>query len=243
MCYDMHMPESFSRFEMLIGKEALLALKHKKVIIFGVGGVGGYALEGLVRSGVGHIDIVDMDDVAESNLNRQIIATRDSIGKAKVDVAKARALSINPDAVITIHKHFYLPDDRGDIDLSQFDYVIDAIDTVKAKLDIISECARLGVPLISSMGCGNRMDPSKLRYADLYKTKNDPLSKVMRKECKKLGIKRLPVVYSEELPKKSAAPEENGRHIPASSAFVPSAAGLFIASKVVRELIDFKEDE
>ena len=235
------MSNRLDRFEMLIGKEALDSLKEKKVIIFGIGGVGGYVLEALVRAGVGHIAIVDSDNIDITNINRQIIATTEVVGLPKVDVAEKRAKSINPDVVITKFKHFYLPEDHGGINLSDYDYVIDAIDTVKAKLDIIVECKTNNIPIISSMGAGNRLDPSKLVYADVYKTSNDPFAKIMRKECRKAGITSLAVVYStEEAIKPLEAQNANGRHIPGSSPFVPPAAGLMIASKVIRDLLEVK---
>lgn len=230
--------ERFNRLEMLIGSDSVKLLSSKKVIIFGVGGVGGYALEGLVRSNVGHIAIVDADDVDITNINRQIIATSLTIGRDKVDVAEERAKSINPNIVVEKYKHFYLPEDKGGIDLSKYDYIVDCIDTIKAKIDIIVEADRLSIPVVSALGCGNRLDPSKLTYGDLFETSNDGFAKAMRKECRKAGINRLPVVYSTEPAiKLEDQKEERGRHIPASSAFVPSAAGLLMASKVVRDLL------
>ncbi len=236
------MSERFNRLETLIGEDSVRLLSSKKVIVFGVGGVGGYALEALVRSGIGHIAIVDADDVDITNINRQIIATDLTIGKPKVDVAEERAKSINPDVVIEKYKHFYLPEDKGGIDVSKYDYVLDCIDTIKAKIDIILECKKNSIPVISALGCGNRLDPSKLEYGDLFKTSYDPFAKVMRKECRKAGIDTLQIVYSTESAiKLEDQKEEHGRHIPASSAFVPGAAGLMMASKVVGDLL--KEGE
>lgn len=233
----------FSRLNMLIGEEKLNALSSKKVIVFGVGGVGGYALEALVRSGISYIAIVDADKVDVSNINRQILATDLSVGKDKVDVAEERAKSINPNIIIEKHKCFYLPEEKDGIDLSSFDYVLDCIDTVKAKVAIIQECQEKNVPIISALGCGNRLDPSKLIYTDLFSTHDDGFAKAMRKECKKIGISRLPVVYSEEKAiKLENQLEENGRHIPASSAFVPATAGLMMASYAVRDLIKENND-
>ncbi len=230
--------DRFNRLEMLIGKEALDILSSKKVIVFGIGGVGGYAFEALVRSGIKHIAIVDADDVDITNINRQILALDETIGLSKVDVAESRAKSINPDVFIEKFKCFYLPSNKGGIDLSEYDYVIDCIDTIKAKIEIISECDKSNIPIISALGCGNRLDPSKLTYGDLFETSCDPFAKAMRRECRKAGIERLSVVYSTEQPiKLENQLKENGRHLPASSAFVPGAAGLMIASKVVRDFL------
>ena len=232
------MKERFNRFETLVGEDSVKLLSNKKVIIFGVGGVGGYALEALVRSGIGHIAIVDADEVDITNINRQIIATDLTVGKSKVDVAEERAKSINPDIIIEKYKHFYLPEDKGGIDISKYDYVVDCIDTIKAKIDIISDCKKFNIPVISALGCGNRLDPSKLVYADLFETSDDGFAKAMRKECRKAGIESLSVVYSKEPAiKLENQLEEKGRHIPASSAFVPGAAGLMMASKVVRDFL------
>ncbi len=210
-----------------------------------MGGVGSYVVEALVRSGVGTIDIVDNDKVAESNINRQIIATHVSVGRDKVDVARERILDINPDCIVNIHKCFYLPETSGEFDFESFDYVIDAIDTVTAKIDIIMKCTELGVPIISSMGTGNKLDPTKIEVSDIYKTDVDPLAKVMRRELKKRGVRKLKVVYSKEAPIKSKTTgdggaeliKENSRPAPGSVAFVPSVAGLVIAGEVIKDLL------
>lgn len=233
----------FDRLKLLLGEETLDSLSKKRVIVFGVGGVGGYAFESLVRCGISQIAIVDADKVDITNINRQILATEKSIGKDKVDVAEERAKEINPNVVIEKHKCFYLPNEKDGIDLSSFDYVLDCIDTIKAKVSIALECKEKNVPIISALGCGNRLDPSKLTYADLFETHDDGFAKAMRKECKKAGIDRLPVVYSKEKAiKLENQPNENGRHIPASSAFVPASAGLMMASYVIRDFIKERKD-
>ncbi len=220
--------EEFSRLELLIGKEALTALKNKRILLFGVGGVGSYVFEGLVRSGLGHITIVDNDTVCKSNINRQLEAVHSTIGKLKVDVLKERALDINPNVSIQTIAEFY--PSKTEIDFSQFDYIIDAIDTVSSKLMIIEKAVQSNVKIISSMGTGNKTDPSKVKLTDIYKTSTDPLARVMRYELKKRGIKKLKVVYSDELPIKT---EDK---IIASNAFVPATAGLLIASETVKDL-------
>ena len=226
------MEEQFSRLEMLIGKENLDKLKNSRVAVFGVGGVGGYAVEALVRCGIGTIDIIDNDKVAKSNLNRQIYALHSTIGKYKVDVAKERILDINPDVKVNAYKTFYTPQTSGEFDFTQYDYVIDAIDTVVGKIELVMQANEAKTPIICSMGAGNKMNPADFEVSDIYKTSVCPLAKVMRHELKKRRIKKLKVVYSKELPKK-----ENGRRIPASNAFVPSTVGLIIASEVVKDLI------
>jgi len=234
------MREELSRLEKLIGTAALEKLASSRVAVFGVGGVGGHAFEALVRSGVGEIDIIDGDVVAVSNLNRQIIATALTVGKPKVDVAEERAKSINPDVIIHKHPIFYLPDKKEEfgLEFDKYDYIVDAIDTVAAKLDIIKEANARGIPIISAMGCGNRLDPSKLIVTDIFKTFNDPLAKVMRKQLKERGIKKLKVVASTEVP---ITPKDEESRTPGSTAFVPGTAGLLMASIVVRELIAEKE--
>ena len=194
------MSERHDRTKMLIGDEALHRLGNSRVAVFGVGGVGGYAAEALARSGVGSIDLIDADDIAESNLNRQIVALTGNVGQGKAEAMARRIADIDPSVKVTAHRVFYLPESRGDIDFSVFDYVIDAVDTVAAKLDIIAQAAAAGVPVISAMGCGNRLDPSRLQVCDINKTFNDPLSKIMRRKLKDLGIKKLDVVFSSELP-------------------------------------------
>lgn len=226
---------------MLVGKDGVSSLKEKRVIVFGIGGVGGYVCEALARSGVGRIDVVDNDTVSVTNINRQIIATSDTVGKNKTAVMAKRMKSINPDVEVAEYNMFYLPETAGELDLSQYDFVVDAIDTVSGKIELALRCQGLGVPIVSSMGTGNKLDPTKIVVTDIYKTKICPLARVMRNLCKKNGIKKLTVVYSEEEPVTPLfQPEENdnpNKSIPASSAFVPPCAGLTIASYVVQNLI------
>lgn len=235
------MSEIFKRTEMLLGEDALKKLEKSRVAVFGIGGVGGHAAEALVRCGIGKIDIIDNDTVAESNLNRQIIALHSTIGKSKVEVAAERFLDINPQIKISARKCFYLPEKNEEFDFSNYDYVIDAIDTVTGKIGLIMECQRLGVPIISSMGTGNKLDPTMLKISDIYKTSVCPLARVMRNELKKRGVKKLKVVYSEETPiiPQNEDRENDGqrRSTPASCSFVPSVAGLIIASEVVRDIV------
>ena len=235
------MSEIFKRTQMLLGEDALKKLEKSRVAVFGIGGVGGHAAEALVRCGIGKIDIIDNDTVAESNLNRQIIALHSTIGKSKVEVAAERFIDINPQIKISARKCFYLPEKNEEFDFSNYDYVIDAIDTVTGKIGLIMECQRLGVPIISSMGTGNKLDPTMLKISDIYKTSVCPLARVMRNELKKRGVKKLKVVYSEETPiiPKNEDRENDGqrRSTPASCSFVPSVAGLIIASEVVRDIV------
>ena len=240
--------ERFSRTENLIGKKAVEKLKNSRVAVFGVGGVGGYCLEALARSGVGAIDVIDSDVVAESNINRQILALNSTIGRLKIDVAKERILDINPDCKVTAHKLFYLPETADKIDLKEYDYIIDAIDTVAAKLCLIERANAVGVKIISAMGAGNKLDATAFKVADIYETKGCPLARVMRLECKKRGIKSLKVVYSEEKAIKPLAEsvtdkdEKSARRsVPASISFVPSVAGLIIAGEVIKDLIQGEE--
>lgn len=228
----------FSRFELLVGEDNIQKLNQAHVIVFGVGGVGGYVVEALVRSGIGHITIVDNDVISLSNLNRQIIATQETIGQKKVDVMKKRILSIYPECDVTTLDMFYLPETANQIDLSQYDYVVDAIDTITSKIELAVRCDQK-IPLISSMGTGNKMNPALLQVSDIYKTSVCPLAKVMRRELKKRRVKHLKVVYSQELPMKPFASDEitHKRTIPGSTAFVPSSAGLLIASEVVKDLL------
>lgn len=241
------MSERFSRTENLIGRPALERLKKSRVAVFGAGGVGGYCLEALARSGVGAIDIVDNDTVAESNINRQIYALSSTVGKDKADVAKARISDINPDCAVTVHKLFYLPENADEIDLNKYDYIVDAIDTVAAKLCLIERAKSAGVKIISAMGAGNKLDPTGFKVADIYKTSGCPLARVMRLECKKRGIKDLKVVYSDEKAVKPVSEPETGddnckrRSVPASIAFVPSVMGLIIAAEVVKDLLKGEE--
>ncbi|MBQ7907540.1 MAG: tRNA threonylcarbamoyladenosine dehydratase [Clostridia bacterium] len=227
--------EELSRLEMLIGEEAVSTLKTKKVIVFGVGGVGGYTCEALARCGIGQIDIVDNDAVSLSNINRQIIALHSTIGKAKVSVMKERMLDINPQIKVNDICALYTPETSKDFDLSAYDYVVDAIDMVSGKVELAVKCEQLGVRLISSMGAGNKLNPCAFKVADIYKTSVCPLARVMRSELKKRGVKGLKVVYSDELPIKQA--DKDQRYVPASCAFTPSVAGLIIASEVIKDLI------
>jgi tRNA A37 threonylcarbamoyladenosine dehydratase len=244
----------FSRTELLIGQEGMEKLANAKVAVFGIGGVGGYACEALVRSGVGAFDLIDDDKICLTNLNRQIIATRKTVGKYKVDVMKERMLDINPDVQVQTHQCFFLPENAEDFPFDEYDYIIDAVDTVTAKIELVMKAQEKGVPIISSMGAGNKLDASQFRVADIYKTKVCPLAKVMRRELKKRGVKKLKVVYSEEQPLEPiddmaiscrtncVCPPgaqrkcTDRRAIPGSTAFVPSVVGLIIAGEVVKDL-------
>ena len=231
------MDNRFSRTELLIGKEAIEKLNKSKVAVFGIGGVGSYVVEGLARAGVGSFILVDKDEVDITNINRQIIATTKTVGRPKVEVAKERILEINPEARVEIYQEFFLPETKGILDES-IDYIVDAVDTVTAKIELIDRANKLNIPIISSMGTGNKLDPSKFEVTDIYKTSVCPLAKVMRKELKIRGIKKLKVVYSKEEPIKQ---EERG--VPASISFVPSVAGLIIAGEVIKNLSKGKENE
>ena len=236
------MKEIFSRSALLLGEEGIEKLNKSKVAVFGVGGVGGYVAEALARSGVGHFVLVDNDDVSITNINRQIIATTKTVGRDKVEVMRERILEINPEADIEIRKCFYLPENADTFDFSNYSYVVDAVDTVTAKLEIIVRAKEADVPVISSMGAGNKLDPTKFEVADIYKTSVCPLAKVMRHECKKRGIKKLKVVYSKEESMKPIMTSneeipEGKRAIPGSVAFVPSVAGLIIAGEVVKDIV------
>lgn len=249
------MLNQFSRTELLFGREAMDKLQNSRVAVFGIGGVGGYVCEALVRSGVYHFDLIDDDQVCLTNLNRQIIATRKTIGQYKVDVMRERILEINPDADVSVHKCFFLPENADEFPFEEYDYVVDAVDTVTAKIELVMKAQEKGVPIISSMGAGNKLDPSAFKVADIYKTRVDPLARVMRREMKKRGVKKLKVVYSEEDPKRPiedmAVSCRNHcicppgaqhkcterRDIPGSTAFVPSVAGLIIAGEVIKDLI------
>lgn len=237
------MSEQFARTELLFGKEGMEKLKNARVAVFGIGGVGGYVAEALVRSGVGSIDIIDNDIVSITNINRQIIATTKTVGKYKVDVMKERILEINPECKVNTYKCFYLPENKNDFDFSEYSYIVDAIDTVTAKIQLVVESRDKNVPIISSMGTGNKLNPAQLEVTDIYKTSVCPLAKVMRRELRERGVKKLKVVYSKEEPKK---PDEGliteecpkgRRAIPGSTAFVPPVAGLIIASEVIKDLI------
>ena len=233
------MEDMFSRTRMLLGDAAMDRLKAARVAVFGIGGVGGHAVEALARSGVGALDLIDSDRVALSNLNRQIIATRDTLGMLKVDAAKARVLSINPDCQVQTHPIFFLPETADQFDFTQYDYVVDAIDTVAGKLQLIEAAMAAHVPVISAMGAGNKLDPTAFRVADISETSVCPLARVMRRELRKRGIEHVKVVYSTE-PVLSPAPadEETGRRsTPGSVAFVPAVAGLVLAGEVIKDLI------
>ena len=233
------MESPFARSAAMLGEDAMTRLQSARVAVFGVGGVGGYVCEALVRSGIGTLDVFDKDDVSVTNLNRQIIALRSTIGQDKVSVLAARMRDINPDVVINEHKVFYLPDNADDFDLSQYDYVVDAVDTVAAKIELAVRCEQLNVPLIAAMGAGNKLDPSKLQIADVYKTSVCPLARAMRTTLRKKGVKHLTVAYSTEEPLRPVEAIDNGgmrKDVPGSMAFVPSAMGLLIASYVVRQI-------
>ena len=238
------MRSQFQRTEMLLGDAAMERLSKARVAVFGIGGVGGYVVEALARSGVGTLDIIDNDIVSLSNLNRQIIATHPVIGRPKVEVAKERILSINPEAVVNAYQIFYLPDTPSPLNFKDYDYVVDAIDTVTGKIGLIMEAQKAGVPVISSMGTGNKLDPSALRVADIYQTSVCPLARVMRRELKKRGVESLKVVYSKETPVEpysnspafAGMPASERNAVPGSTAFVPAAAGLILAGQVIRDL-------
>ena len=249
------MLNQFSRTQLLIGEEAMRRLASARVAVFGVGGVGGYTVEALARSGIGAIDLIDDDKVCLTNLNRQILATRKTIGKYKVDVAEERILEINPGAAVTKHRMFYVPETAAQFDFSLYDYVVDAIDTVTGKIALVLQAQEAGVPVISCMGAGNKMDAAALEVADIYQTSVCPLAKVMRRELKKRGVKQLKVVYSRETPLKpiddmavscktncicppgTARKCTDRRQVPGSNAFVPAAAGLILAGEVIKDLI------
>lgn len=252
--------DQFAREQLILGKEGLDILRGSRVAVFGIGGVGGYAVEALARSGIGAIDIVDDDRVCLTNLNRQILALRSTVGHLKTDVCLDRIHDINPDCRVTAHNTYYLPETRSEFDFSEYDYVVDAVDTVTAKIDLVMGCSETGTPIISCMGAGNKMHPEMLTIADIFDTSVDPLARVMRRELKKRGIKALKVVYSKEKP---IRPKEDmavscrahcicppgtrhkcteRRDIPGSSAFVPPAAGLLMASEIVRDLVHFDQN-
>ena len=248
------MLDQFSRTQLLLGAEAIEKFKNSRVAVFGIGGVGGFVVEGLVRSGIGAFDLIDDDKVCLTNLNRQIIATRKTVGKYKVDVMKERILEINPDAKVTTHKCFYLPDTAEEFDFSAYDYVVDAVDTVSAKIELVLRAKEANVPIISCLGAGNKLDPTRFEVTDIYKTSVCPLAKVMRRELKKRGVKKLKVVYSKEEPIKpsedmSISCRQNcicppgaehkcteRRAIPGSVSFVPSVAGLIIAGEILKDI-------
>lgn len=255
------MLNQFSRTSLLFGEESIEKLHNMRVAVFGIGGVGGYVCEALVRSGIGAFDLVDDDKVCLTNLNRQIIATRETVGRYKVDVMRDRILSINPKADVRIHKCFFLPETADDFPFEEYDYVVDAVDTVTAKLEIIMRAKQLGIPVISAMGAGNKLDASRFKVADIYQTTMDPLAKVMRRELKKRGVKKLKVVFSDEKPTRPV--EDMGiscrtncicppgaahkcterRDIPGSTAFVPAVAGLIMAGEIIKDLTGVREQK
>lgn len=232
--------ELFVRTEMLFGEEAMKKFASSRVAVFGIGGVGGHAAEALVRSGIGNIELIDADTVCQSNINRQLFATTKNIGRLKTEVAKERLLEINPEINITVKSIFYLPENADEFDFTQYDYIIDAVDTVAAKLSLAQKAQLAGTPIISSMGAGNKLDPTLFEVADIYKTSVCPLAKVMRTECRKRGIKKLKCVYSKEIPMKPkdvfSEEKSTRRQTPGSVAFVPSVAGLIIAGEVLKDL-------
>lgn len=246
--------DQFARTQLLLGVDAMNKLKNSRVAVFGIGGVGGYSVEALARSGVGAVDLIDDDKVCLTNINRQIIADVKTIGKYKVDVARDRILSINPRCKVTTYQCFYLPENAGDFDFKEYDYVIDAVDTVTAKINLVMQANECNVPVISSMGAGNKLDPTAFMVSDIYKTSVCPLAKVMRRELKKRNIKKLKVVYSKEQPLVPMEDESiscrshcvcppgaerkctDRRAIPGSVAFVPSVVGLIIAGEVIKDL-------
>ena len=248
------MQDQFSRTRLLLGPEAMGRLAQSRVAVFGIGGVGGYTVEALVRSGIGALDLIDDDKVCLTNLNRQLHATRGTVGQYKVDVAEQRIREINPDCRVTTYKTFFLPETEDQFDFAQYDYVVDAIDTVKGKLALVEKANAAGTPIICAMGAGNKLDPTAFRVADIYQTSVCPLARVMRTECRRRGIKKLKVVYSKETPVRPLEdPSVSCRYhcicppgtrkctvrrdIPGSTAFVPAAAGLIIAGEVVKDLI------
>lgn len=251
------MLNQFSRTQLLFGSDGMERLYHARVAVFGIGGVGGYAVEALARSGIGTLDIVDDDRICLTNLNRQIFATRKTVGQYKVDIAEARILEINPKAIVNKHKTFYSPQTAEQFDFSQFDYIVDAIDTVTGKLELVEQAEKAGVPIISSMGAGNKIDPTAFLVADIYETSVCPLARVMRRELKKRGIQKLKVVYSKEppmtpiddmaiscrshciCPPGTARKCTQRRQVPGSNAFVPSVVGLILAGEVIKDLSGF----
>ena len=229
------MADQFERTRMLLGEEAMKRLNKARVAVFGIGGVGGYVCEALIRSGIGKLDLIDHDKVDITNLNRQIIATHKSIGRYKVDVMRERMLDINPEADIRVHKCFFLPENAESFPFEEYDYVVDAVDTVTAKIELIMRARLFNVPIISSMGTGNKLDAGRLRVADIYDTSVCPLARVMRRELKKRGVESLKVVYSDEEPIKPDTASDLDRATPGSIAFVPAAAGLIIAGEAVMD--------
>ncbi len=234
------MDSRFSRTERIFGADGMERLRNSHVAVFGVGGVGSYIAEGLARSGVGHISLIDSDDVDITNLNRQIEALSDTVGQPKAAVMRERILQINPECEVAVHDCFFLPDNSDSFDFTEYDYVADAVDTVTAKIELVMKAQREGTPIISSMGTGNKLCPAMLEVSDIYKTSVCPLARVMRQELKKRGVRKLKVVYSKEEPIQVLASDEENvhrRNIPASAVFVPAAAGLIIASEIVKGIL------
>lgn len=237
----MNVKEEFSRTAYVYGEDAIAKLQNCSVAIFGVGGVGGYICEALCRAGVGRIDIFDRDTVSVSNINRQIIALHSTVGRPKVEVMKDRMLDINPDCNVNAYNVFYLPENADEFDLSKYDYIADAVDTVAAKLEIATRAYNLKIPVISAMGAGNKTDPTRFEIADIYDTTVCPLARVMRRELKTRGIKKYKVVYSKEEPRKSGVTDpETGKAVPGSLSFVPSAMGLIMASEIINSILNSK---
>jgi len=237
----MNIKEEQSRTAYVYGEDAIEKLNNTRVAVFGVGGVGGYICEALCRAGIGHIDIFDRDTVSLSNINRQIIALHSTVGRPKVEVMKERMLDINPDCKVNAYNVFYLPENADEFDLTRYDYIADAVDTVVAKLEIATRAYSLNIPVISAMGAGNKTDPSRFEVADIYDTTVCPLARVMRRELKSRGIKKYKVVYSKEEPKKSGVTDpETGKAIPGSLSFVPSAMGLIMASDIINSIVSSK---
>ncbi|MCH5298075.1 MAG: tRNA threonylcarbamoyladenosine dehydratase [Ruminococcus sp.] len=251
------MLNQFSRTQLVFGKDAMDILAASRVAVFGIGGVGGYTVEALARSGIGKLDLIDDDKVCLTNINRQIFATRKTVGKYKVDVAEERIHEINPDCEVRTYKTFYMPDTKDEFDFTEYDYIVDAIDTVKGKLELVMNAKEANTPIISSMGAGNKVNAAAFEVADIYQTSVCPLARVMRYECRKRGIKKLKVVYSKEMPIRpvedmaiscrqhcicppgTARKCTHRRDIPGSTAFVPSVAGLIVAGEVIKDLINF----
>ena len=237
------MLNQFTRTELLFGQDAINKLSQSRVAVFGIGGVGGYTVEALARSGIGELDLIDNDSVSLTNINRQIIATHNTIGEFKVDVMKKRILEINPNIQVKTYKTFFTSQNSNEFTFNKYDYIVDAIDTVSSKIELVIKANEVNVPIISSMGAGNKVDPTAFEVCDIYKTSVCPLAKVMRYELKKRGIKKLKVVYSKEKPLTPLISEETvigRRQIPGSTAFVPSVVGLIIAGEVIKDLIDYK---
>ena len=235
--------DQLSRTRLLLGREAMETLRNARVAVFGLGGVGGYVVEALARSGIGALDLIDHDTISLTNINRQLLATHSTVGQSKAQAAADRVLDIDPSISVTVRETFYLPETADHFDFSQYDYVVDAIDTVTGKLMLALAAQEAGTPIISSMGTGNKLDPTAFRVADISETRGCPLARIMRKECRKRGIQKLKVVYSEEEPIPSRSEEsteelpEGRRALPGSVAFVPSVAGLILASEVIKDLI------